>query len=139
MSTTALRKHDGLADLISLASAVDTSVPVNAAGYLSAREAARTLAGVASWLGRGGQANVRRMQQCMASLARWSPAWAPGDRLLYDLPTMSDGRVDETIAMIAVCASTMVRLFGPVNLRAAVAYWASESDPASWQKILWES
>jgi hypothetical protein len=125
-------KNNELADLIALAADVDMSAPCGAGAYLSAREAARALAGVASWV--ASRTSVRDMHEVMMSLARYVDAWR-GPSYLAKLPAVN-GYVNEHVALVAVVASSLVSLFGPRNLRAAVAYWASERDPASWRRVV---
>ncbi len=98
----------------------------------NARDAARALTGLASWV--VNRVGLARMQECMSELARYEPAWrAP---FMRDLPTQYNGRIDEWVAMIAVVASSLAPAFGGANLRSAMAWWATEGDPAAWQAIV---
>ena len=72
----------------------------------------------------------------MAELVRHVDAWRPGSTFMRDLPTNYNGSVDEWVAMVAVVSSSLVHAYGPANMRAAMAFWASERDPAQWQQIV---
>lgn len=132
MSALAIRKSDQLTELLVLASYVDTSAPARQ-NTLSAREAARNLSGLASWV--ANRQSMDAMQEAMSRLAIHGAAWK-GPVYLCDLPVEIDGRVDPTIAMIAVVCSGMIHTFGAQNLRSAVAFWATSRDAASWRKVI---
>jgi hypothetical protein len=52
------------------------------------------------------------------------------------LPTQYNGAVDENIVLVAVIVSSLERAFGAQNLRSAMAFWATERDPATWQAVV---
>jgi hypothetical protein len=133
MSTAEFHKHDELDDLLALASDVTTAGPV-VKRQGSAREAARALAGLASWV--SSRVGVIRMQECMTDLARHTDAWRPGPGFMRDLPTQYNGFVDEHVAMVAIVSSSLAHCFGAANLRAGMAFWAVERDPAQWQAVV---
>ena len=133
MSTAEFHKHDELDDLLALASDVITAGPV-ARPQGSARDAARALAGLASWVSH--RVGVIRMQECMTEVARHTDAWRSGPGFMRDLPTQYNGFVDEHVALIGVVSSSLVHAFGASNLRAGMAFWAVERDPAQWQAVI---
>lgn len=118
-----------LDDLRSRAVEVMTSPSVRPA-RLSASEAAHALVGVMSWVQR--QSSVEAMQEAAAELARFDDAWSS---TFGTLPRRENGRVDEHVALMAVVCRGLIELAGAVNLRAALSFWATESDPAVWQKL----
>lgn len=128
MSTQPFHKDDERDDLLALASDVTSSTLSTFS--LTARDAARALVGVVGWATRS--VGIDGMQERMALLVRHKDAWSSG---LRDLPTGYDGRVDEHIVMIAVFASGLMPLMGVGNLRAAMAFWATERDAAIWQQV----
>lgn len=133
MPTAEFRKHDDLSDLMAMASDVDTSVPSRFMPG-TARDAARALAGLASWV--ANRTGVIRMQECMATLARHQGAWRRGADLMRDLPVGFDGKVDEYVALIAVVSSSLSHAYTPGALRSGMAFWAVEHDAAAWQKVV---
>lgn len=130
-TATMFRKNDEREDLCALASDVLTSGPCNHAQG-TARDAARSLAGVVSWIANRGGAI--RMQEALACLVRHQAAWeAP---FMRSLPAQPSGFVDEHVALLAVVVSTWLHSHRPQDLRAAMAWWATENDPAAWQAVL---
>lgn len=132
MSTATFRKHDERDDLLALGADVHTSAPATARPILTAREAARALVGVIGWVSH--RSSTLEMQDLLAQLVRHDPAWEPG-AMFRALPLRYDGRVDELMALVASVASGLVPLFGVGPLRAAMAFWATETDPAIWQTV----
>jgi hypothetical protein len=132
MSTAAFHKHDDRDDLLALASDVTSSLPC-AYRQGNARDAARALAGLAGWV--ANRTSVVRMQECMSALVRHPGAWRHG-AVMRDLPVQYNGLVDEHVALVAVVASSLAPAFGVVNLRSAMAFWATERDPAAWQALV---
>ena len=132
MSTTAaFRKNIDRSDLLVLAADVRSSLPA-AFRAGNARDAVRAITGVAAWL--FNRIGVDRMQECMAELARHDAAWkAP---FMRDLPTQYNNSVDESVALLATVTSPLALSFGTENLRAAMAWWATERDTAAWQAVL---
>lgn len=133
MSTAMFHKHDSLEDdLLALACDVPTSAPcLREQG--SARDAARAISGLVGWV--ANRVGLIRMQEVFAELARHVDAWRPGN-FMRDLPTGYNGTVDEYVAMVAVVSSSLVHAYSPANLRAAMAFWATERDPAQWQAMV---
>lgn len=133
MTPAVHKRAEALNGLISLASAVMQSAPCGS-GTLSAREAARALAGVVSWVAHHSGTAV--MHDTMTALAMHTDAWRVGSSILRTLPVDCEGEIDSNVALVAVVASGLVHAFGAPNLRAAMAYWATERDPGSWQKVI---
>lgn len=119
---------DDLEDLRARAIDVATSPSVRR-GQLSAAEAAHCLVGVMSWIQRTN--SVGRMQEICADLARFEDAWTSG---FGKLPAV-DGYVDANMALLATVCRGVIELAGAMNLRAAVSFWATVSDPAEWRKL----
>lgn len=133
MPTAEFHKHDSLEDdLLALACDVPTSAPCQRE-HGSARDAARAIAGLVSWV--ANRVGVVRMQEVMAELARHVDAWRPGN-FMRDLPTGYNGMVDEHVALVAVVTSSLVHAYTPASLRSAMAFWATERDPAQWQLVV---
>lgn len=117
-------------ELVALATEVTTSVSSPATSR-SARDAARALIGVAGWISRA--KSLPAMQKAMGDLAAYAPAWdaaAP----LRALPVVH-GRTDEAVVAIAAVTSSLVPFFGAKSLRAAMAFWATETDASVWQAM----
>lgn len=120
-----------ISDLRELAVAVMR--PEAAPSGLSARIAARCLSGVVGLVAlRWG---TLAMQRACAELVRHDDAWASS---FGKLPAGVDGRVTEPVEMIAVAARGILTLAGAQNMRAALSFWASESDPAVWTSVTGE-
>lgn len=130
--TANFRKNDLRDDLLALAVDVMTSVVASAKPSMTAREAARAVVGLVGWVSK--RSGVLAMQDAMSDLARHGDAWNP-EHPFRSLPTRYDGRVDENLALIASVISAMVPLFGLRNMRSAVAFWATESDPEIWRDV----
>lgn len=99
------------------------------ASTMSARTAARCLSGVVGLAAR--RYSVSAMQRACGDLARFDAAWSHSQ-----LPAGPDGRVSELVEMIAVVARGILPLCGVDAMRAALAFWASESDPAVWTSVV---
>lgn len=133
-TTDTFPKHDDdRDDLLALAADVMTSPIATAHPPVSAREAARALVGVVGWVVR--RYGVLAMQRAMADLARHDLAWKTAFRSLPTNGTGRTGRIDEELALIASVASGLLPLLGAAPMRAAVAFWATEQDPAIWQSV----
>lgn len=121
-----------IADLQSRALAVKqgTCAPI------TARSAASCLYGIVSLLSARWGSDV--VQRACADLARSEAAWVGGAGCLPlgALPRGHDGVVPEPIAAIAACARGILPLAGADNVRAAVAFWASEDDRTVWQSVV---
>jgi hypothetical protein len=97
---------------------------------VTAREAACMLSGVAGFIAQ--HESVSAMQCAAAALARHELAWVTK---LGSLP-ITDGYVDRNVEMFACVCRGMLAMAGVKNLRAALSYWATESDPASWRALV---
>jgi len=120
--------RDDITDLHARASAV-VAAPA-AVERMSARTAARCLSGIVGLIARRWTAD--EMQYVCAELVRYDRAWLTS---LSVLPS-SHGRVSEPMQLLAVVARGLLPIAGVENLRAAVSYWASETDPAQWQALV---
>jgi hypothetical protein len=120
-------KHD-ITDLRSRAAAVMCAESGQSA--MSARTAAAVLAGIVGLVSRKWSTDV--MQETCAGLVRHDAAWT---KSFVELPAGIDGRVTEATQLIACVARSLLPIAGAENLRAALAFWASESDPAVWNEI----
>lgn len=119
---------DAIDDLRSRAQSV-TSAPADGTGSMSPRTAAACLSGIVGLIAR--RWTTDEMQRTCADLVRFDPAWATSfGRLPH-----KNGIVSEQIMLVAVVARSLFPLAGAENLRAALAFWASEDDPAAWQSI----
>lgn len=96
---------------------------------LSARTAARCLSGVVSVMTR--RWSVDLMQRTCAELVRHDEAWATQ---LGRLPH-ENGLVSEAMQLLAAIARGILPLAGEDNLRAALSFWATETDPRVWLSI----
>lgn len=96
---------------------------------LSARAAARCMSGVVGLVAR--QWSVDAMQRACADLVRCAEAW---ETKFGKLPHVN-GVVPPAIEMIAVVARGILPLAGADTMRAALSFWATESDPAAWQAV----
>lgn len=115
------------ADLRARACAVDES---GCDPSISARTAARCLSGVIRLV--ADRHSVDAMQRACADLVRCDAAW---DTRFGTLPRGWDGQVPEAIELIAVVARGILPLAGSTNMRAALAFWATEDDPSVWQRV----
>lgn len=116
-----------LSDLRQRAAFVRIPVPET---RMPARTATRCLSGVIGEVSR--RWGTEAMQAACAELVRSELAWSSS---LGKLPLQHDGRASEATQLIAVVARGMLELAGVDNMRAALAFWASESDPAVWASI----
>jgi len=96
---------------------------------MSARAAARCLSGVVGLVAR--QWSVDVMQRACADLVRCDAAW----QTQFGTLPRENGRIPPAIEMIAVVARGILPLTGAESMRAALAFWASEDDPAAWQTV----
>lgn len=122
-------KHGDLDDLLARAVDVTTS-PAVRRGQLSAAEAAHSLVGVMCWIQR--KSSFENMQTVAAQLVRYEAAWSSS---FGSLPHDGAGVVDEYVGLLAVFCRGILELAGAMNLRAALSFWATESDPAVWRKL----
>ena len=119
---------DDIADLRGRAADVLLSDP-SANTQMSARTAAACLSGIVGLVARRWTIDV--MQRTCADLARSEMSWASS---LGRLPHVN-GRVSEPTQLVAVVARSILPLAGVDHLRAALAFWASEDDPAVWNAV----
>lgn len=115
-------------DLRGQARAVLTAPP-SSSGAMSARTAAACLSGIVGMVSRRWSVDI--MQRVCADLARHVVAQGG----FGQLPAGHDGVVSEPIQLIAVVSRSLLVLAGAENLRAALAFWASEDDPAVWNQV----
>lgn len=108
------------------------SVTANDGGkaVISARAAAACLSGIVSLVSRRFSVDV--MQLTCAELVRCAPVW---ETSFGQIPTGHDGVIAEPVQLVSVVARSLLPLAGTDNVRAALAFWASEDDPAVWQSI----
>lgn len=114
-------------DLRALAHDVHTQITPQA---IHARSVAQCLSGVIGLATR--RHSLSAVQASCALLARHTRTW---ETSLGDLPRESDGRVSELVEMIAAVARGMYPMAGARTLRAALAFWACERDPAVWMSL----
>lgn len=117
--------RSAIPDLRCHASAVhDPDVPSS----ISARAAARCLVGVVQLLvNRYGADEMRRACAELACDA--------ASTMLVELPRGVNGAVDESVQILGSIARGILPLAGVANLRAALSFWASESDAAVMQRV----
>ncbi len=114
-------------DLHAHAQAVN--MPAGAA-KLSPRAVARCLSGVVSLVSR--QWSVYEMQRVCAQLVRDASVWSSGFAVL---PRERDGRINPALEQVAVIARGILPSCDVDAMKAALAFWAVESDPAVWQRV----
>lgn len=73
------------------------------------------------------------VQQACSLIARSDAAWRPP---LTNLPSHDHQGVAAAIRSIATFATGMLNTSGPEAVRAALAFWATERDPARWQVVM---
>lgn len=118
---------DNIADLRGRAAAV-MNAPVEGI-LMSPRTAAACLSGIVGLVAR--RWTVDTMQRTCAEIARSDVAWSS---MLGRLPHVN-GIVSEPMQLVAVVARSILPLAGEKHLRAALAFWASEDDPAVWNSV----
>lgn len=96
---------------------------------LNARTAARCLAGICGLI--SNRWSVDEMQRTCAALARHERAWATS---FGDLPR-DNGSVSDATQLVACVARGLLPLAGAGGVRAALSFWAVETDPAVWQSV----
>lgn len=129
LASTAAARNEVLA----LATEVMTCVPTPDKHTLTARMAARVLTGVAAWLSRARVGGIDAMRDRFFEIASHAPAWSSEHPLLA-LPN-ERGIVNTDVVLIAAVASGMISDFGLANVRAACAFWATETDPQIWATV----
>lgn len=108
------------------ARAADVATPPVTGDEMSARNAARVLHGVISEVAR--RWSVDTMQRACAELVRNELVWRSFDALPKD--------ASQPMQVIAVVCRSILPLAGAGNLRAALSYWAVESDVSEWSKLV---
>lgn len=98
---------------------------------LGAREVARVLSGVTSVIAR--RHGVEAMQRACAELVLDPTAIASG---LAVLPRGLDGVLDPAVEMIGVVSRGLLHGSSTDAVRAALSFWACESDPSVWQEVV---
>lgn len=121
-------KHIDRPGILALGRTVHDRSPDQA---LTARSAARLLFGAVGLAAT--RYGVEAMQQACADLVCCDAAW---ETRFGTLPRASDGTVAEPLALIASMARGILPMAGTAHLRAALAFWASERDPAVWQQMV---
>lgn len=106
------------------------AAPAADTGSMSSRTAAACLVGIVGLVSRRWSVDV--MQRACADLVRHQMSWATSFGVL---PALHDGMIAEPTQLIAVVARSLLPIAGAENLRAALAFWASEDDPAVWQTL----
>jgi hypothetical protein len=117
---------DEIEDLTARAAEVTASIDES---KMSARTAARCLSGICGLVAR--RWTVDEMQRTCAELVRHERAWATS---FGDLPHVN-GIVHERTQLVVVVARALLPLAGPANVRSALSFWATESDPAVWAAV----
>lgn len=103
------------------------AAPVNqpcSAQRLGARGAATVLSGVVRLVAIHAGQDV--MQRACAKLARSRVGWTDAT---------GDARVDHAMAVLVAAADGVAAIAGYDNVRAALAFWACETDPAVWRDV----
>lgn len=111
------------------ARARDVAMPTNRQA-IEARTIAQCMSGVIGLATR--RFTLEVTQAACAELARNARAW---ETRLGDLPRGIDGRVTPAVELIAAAARGFYPLAGSDALRAALSFWAAESDPAVWMSL----
>lgn len=102
---------------------------------MSARTVARCLSGVIGLVAR--RWSVDTMQRACAGIARHEPAWQTAfGALPRELTCENTGSVHPATEMIAVVACGILPLTTPEAMRAALSFWATESDVAVWRAVV---
>jgi len=105
--------------------AADAPIP----GTLSARTVARILSGIVHVV--SGRYGMDAAQRACADLVRCDLAWSTR---FGHLP-VTDGVVPEPVSILATASRGLLCIAGDRSVRAAMAFWASESDPYVWQRV----
>jgi len=119
-----------ITDLRSCAEAVMTS-PATASAPMSARNAARVLHGVMSHISR--RWSVDEMQRACAELVRHNDAWV--SNFTY-LPHEPGEAASEPVQLVAVVCRGLTGITSPSDLRAALSFWATETDRSVWAELV---
>jgi hypothetical protein len=105
----------------------------DASAAMSARTTARCLSGVVGLVAR--RWGTMAMHQACAALVRHDDAWRSS---FGKLPADGTGAVSEAVEMIAVVARGILPIAGTDHMRAALSFWATETDPAIWTSVVGE-
>lgn len=111
--------------------AVAVMRPEAGSAAMSARTTARCLSGVIGLAAR--RYGSLPMHQACAALVRHEDAWRSS---FGKLPQRQGDAVSEAIEMIAVVARGILPIAGVDNMRAALSFWATETDPAIWTSVI---
>lgn len=98
---------------------------------MTARQAARVLTGIAAWITQRSRGGAEQMRHAFYTLAAHDKAWTSEFKHLPN----AGGVVDEHVVLLAVLCSSMIPDFGLRNVRSAVAFWATETDPSVWMDV----
>ncbi len=96
---------------------------------MNARTAARCMSGVMGLVAR--QFSVVTMQRTCADLVRYEMAW----ETQFGWLPLVNGKPTKATELIAVIARGIMPICGVANMRAALSFWATESDPQVWSDI----
>jgi hypothetical protein len=124
---------EGLHKLKSLADAVyqdATGVRVGPGDHMSAGAAAQCLSGPARLLAM--QYGADAMRRACADLVAHVPAW---ESSLRALPHAHGGLETQVLGALAVLVRGVLPLAGVANTRAALAFWACETDAAQMARV----
>lgn len=110
-------------DLVQLGRQVDHRSPDQ---QLSARSAARLLFGVVRLVAERYGGGV--MRSACEALVTCHASWRTKFRILPHEPPLMDALI-----LISGVAHSILPMAGEDNLRAGLAFWATESDPAVWR------
>lgn len=96
---------------------------------MSARAAAACLSGIVGHVVR--KTSLEEAQRTCAELARTEITW----RTSFGVLPHDNGHVSEATQLVATVARSLLPLTGADHLRAALSFWACESDPRIWQSL----
>lgn len=120
-----------ISDLRELALAV---MRPDAGAAMSARTAARCLSGVANLCAT--KYGVAVMHRACGELVRSERSWATNLGMLPNLGFIDGAeQLAEAIELVAVVARGILPIAGAANMRAALSFWACETDPAIWMLV----
>ena len=117
-------------DLLARATDVMVSLaPGEVAGAtVGAREAARALLGIVYHL--QGKHGLAVVQRTCADLARCDEAWQSN---MTTFPR--ELTEDRPLRLVAVVCAGLLKVATRDSVRSALAFWATENDPAIWQSV----
>lgn len=118
---------DDITDLKSRAQAVLTAPATK--DLVSPRAAAACLSGIVGLVSRRFSLDVA--QRTCAELVRSERSWETS----FGALPHQNGYYSEATQLIACVARSLLPICGAANLRAALAFWASEDDVSVWQNV----